>query len=219
MLDLILKEISCHARALDDKCEDCRSVTASQIVLVDGIPGHHCDSCQRAMLLKNEAEAAEYDARKTDYAKGARVGVCIALVMGALWGGVEHVAGVLSDDAVVKIGSLSSLVAGAAIFWSVFKVLGKKEPRGQMLATLLTLSSRLMARAISWSDFLTHGQTVPVRWLAMGVAMFAVDLLFVGLFCLVPWCKSRPTVTFQPVTVDPDNSSPFSRSTSKSLTT
>src|SRR6266481_8186794 len=207
MLDLVLQEIRCYAGAFDDKCEDCRAVPAPQIILLDGIPGHHCISCQKAMMLRKEAEAAEYDARKGDYPRATRVGVCIALFMGAFWGISQHMLVALNSDVFVKTAVIGSMVTGGAVFWGVFKIVGKKESRGLKLAAILTVASRLGASVISWSDLLIHSQPVPTNWVEMVVASIAADLLFIGVLCLVRWTKPRPTITFQPVTVGGYNAS------------
>ena len=207
LLDLVLKEVSCHARHLDGKCEDCQAVTSPQIVLVDGIPGRHCAACQRSTLSRKEAEAAEYDTRKVDYPKGIRIGVYIALAMAVLWGLIGYVARNVSSETVTQIAGTGSLATGLAIFWSMFKALGKKERRGQMLASVITLASRLGASAISWAGFLIYGQPVSLTWLMMVVVGFALDIGVVAVLCILPWGKSRPTVKFQPVTAGGYNDS------------
>jgi len=53
-------------------------------------------------MLRTEAETAEYDARKADYPKATRVGVCIALFMCAIWGASQHMLVALDSVAVGK---------------------------------------------------------------------------------------------------------------------
>jgi hypothetical protein len=203
LLDLALKEIRCHARPLDDKCEDCRMATASQIVLLDGIPGRHCGSCQRAMMARIEAQAAEYDTKKVDYTKGLQIGTCLAVAMGAFWGMVQYASRTWDGNGATHILGFASLTTAGLIFWGLFRTLGKKERRGVILAAFLTLTSRLGAVLLSWSDLLIHGQPIPDSWLAYGVAGFALDLILVLVLSLVPlpWTRARPIILLQPITV------------------
>ena len=211
MLDLISQQISCHARALDGKCEDCRAVTAPQIVFVDGIPGHHCVGCLKAVT-------AEYDAIKVDYPRAALVGTGIALVMSIVWGMIQRMAGGSGNtENIIQMCALGSMVTSVAIFWGVFRSLGKKERRGLVLAVSLTLSSRLVACILSAGGFLVHGQPVAYGWLILGMASFLVALITIPVLYMVPWCKSRPAIILQPVTVGGQNLPVLPEKTGKPL--
>ncbi|HET6841815.1 MAG TPA: hypothetical protein VFK06_09025 [Candidatus Angelobacter sp.] len=209
MLDLILQEISCHARALDGKCEDCRAVAAPQIVFVDGIPGHHCAGCVKAAT-------AAYDAIKADYPRTTFLGAGIALAMSIVWGLIQPISGGSGNgEIMLQICFLGFMVTGVAIFWGVFRSLGKKELQGFVLASALTLSSRLMAYSLSGS-FLVHGRPVANGWFILGGVNFLVALFVLPILCRVSWCKSRPAI-LQPATVGGPNSPALPEKTGKLL--
>jgi uncharacterized membrane protein len=211
MLDLILQEIRCYARPLDGKCEDCRAVAAPQIVFVDGIPGHHCAGCLKAVT-------AEYDAIKVDYPRAALLGTGIALVMSIVWGMIQRISGGSGNtENIIQMCALGSMVTSVAIFWGVFRSLGKKERRGLVLAVSLTLSSRLVACILSAGGFLVHGQPVAYGWLILGMASFLVALITIPVLYMVPWCKSRPAIILQPVTVGGQNLPVLPEKTGKPL--
>lgn len=215
-VDSLLAAVAKYAAPFDEKCEDCHSAAATEIVLKNGEPGYHCLGCQERQIEEQRRVEQEYGTRSANYFLALPAGVGAALGMGIVWG---LFVGFIDGDGQTwtpKLHLLGAFVIGAAVSYIFFKTAGKVERVGQVLAVLLTLAGKWWADSIYYAMIATHQRVSAITpalltdiirqfWelklsAEMSWLVLAGDVGFSVFIAWLPWSKVPKFVpVFQPI--------------------
>jgi len=216
VVELLLATVAKHVAAFDGKCEDCHSKSASEVVLMNGMPGYHCAACQERVTEEKRRQQEEYRARTANYLLGLLAGVGMALLIGIFWGLV--VGGIDGDGKTwsPKLHMLGGFVVGCAVSYVYFRAAGKVDRLGQGLAILLSVAGKWWGDAIYYGMIITHQHITKLTpalmsavlrhfWklkfsAEMSTLVFAADIGFSIMMAWMPWGKIPKFIpTFQPL--------------------
>ncbi len=128
------------APGLDGKCESCRSVSSSEIMLLNGVPSLYCPNCQNDLQMKMGMAAQAYTETPVNLPNGLLFGVAAALAGAIAWGGVAYLLNYIFLWGAIGIGFI--------VAWAVIKGAGRTNLAAKVLIGVLTVASVLFGDAI-----------------------------------------------------------------------
>ncbi len=206
----IIEAIRPVAPPPETRCDMCHNATVTTPSLYNGIPGYYCSSCQSQAHGEQNAAAAEYAARETNFPRGLLFGIVAALVGALLWGGVAYAINYIFLYGAVLIGML----IGKAMFYGI----GKINTAGQIAVFLLTVASVFFGDAIFFTLSIMRSEQLPFSGeLLMAVLKHMVEIeseggngFMTALFALVGagivvYSNRKPkfVATFEPLDATP----------------
>src|SRR6266481_561609 len=221
LLDAVIEEVSRYAPAFTGKCEDCGTAEAREITLMNGAPGYHCSGCQMRIAADKQREADEYSARDANYVLGLAAGLSAAAVTGSAWGWLIGLAEGDSGQWSPKLHALVGVAISIPICLLMFKVIGKRDRAGQIMAVVLTLAAKWWGDAIYFTYVFMHFQNVAFSWPLVSIVLrqffeikftdgwhIFVTICDIVIAAAVPWLPWGKLLTFVPVfqTIQPDGS-------------
>jgi len=156
VVDAAVEEVSKYAPAFAGKCEDCGVAEANEFILMNGLPGYHCSSCQMRIAAEKQREADEYRARDANYVVGLAVGLMAAAAAGSVWGWLIGLMEADSGKWSPKLHAFMAILVSLPICWLMFKAMGKRDRVGQALAVVLTLAAKWWGDAIYFTHVDMH---------------------------------------------------------------
>jgi hypothetical protein len=221
LLDAVIEEVSRYVPAFTGKCEDCGTAEAREITLMNGTPGYHCSGCQMRTAADKHREADEYRTKDANYVLGLFAGLFAAAVTGSAWGWLISLLEGDSGQWSPKLHALAGGAIGIPICLLMFKVIGKRDRAGQIMAVVLTLAAKWWGDAIYFTHVWMHFQNLAFSWplvvsvlkgffeikLTDGWHTF-VTICDIAISAAVPWLPWGKLPTFVPVfqTIQPDGS-------------
>jgi len=127
------------AQPIGSSCESCGSSSGTQTCLADWIPVSICTNCRLRQDAEAQRQEEEYLRKESNDFLGIAFGVCTALLLGLLWGGIAY--------GIERIFAYGAILMGLAIAWAINKGMGKVNLLGRILTVLLTLG------AVFWGDY------------------------------------------------------------------
>lgn len=184
-IDEIIANIKGVALPLVGKCEDCGKSDMSEVTLVNGVPGYHCDGCRARTIAEKEREAEEYRNRPANYVVGLPVGALAAAITGTTWGLLISAIEAGSKTWTPQFHALAGVAVAGVVSWAMFKSTGKVDRVGQAIAIGLALGGKFWGDTLFYTFSLLHVREVtistdPLSWSAADFHVFAEHLKFVA---------------------------------------
>jgi len=135
------------------KCENCRSQSVSEIMLMNGIPVYYCGSCQFKLQGETEQIARDYEAMDANIFNGVLFGFAASVVGAIAWGGVAY--------ALNRIFLWGAILIGYMVAWAVIKGMGRINLAGQVSIGVFTVLSVLMGDVLFYTLSVMKLEQVP----------------------------------------------------------
>jgi hypothetical protein len=141
------------AQGFDGKCEKCRSTSAPELTLMNGVPLYICPGCQQQTHMELDQAAMNYAAITPNYPNGIALGIAGALLGGIAWGLVAY--------GLNRIFLWGAILIGYAIAWGVVKGTRKVTLFVQVIIPILTVASVIFGDALFFVLTVMKEQNVP----------------------------------------------------------
>src|SRR5437868_11246557 len=128
------------------KCEECRSVGVSEVLLKNKLPVFYCSGCQFKAQAESQEVLRQYEAQESNLFLGLIYG-CVAAALGAIaWGGVAVLAN--------RIFLWGGVLIGYMVAWAVIKGMGRINLAGQIAIGVLTVASVIAGDFFYYTGFI-----------------------------------------------------------------
>ena len=191
----------------EGKCEECKSGSVSEILLMNQIPVYYCGGCQAKTQSQQEEAGRQYEVMETN------------LPLGLLYGGAATVAGALAWGLVAyglnRIFLWGAVLIGYLVAIAVIKGIGKINLMGQIAVFVLTVASVLMGDLLFYTLSVMKEQNVPfsmellrsvaaIFWgvetsASGGLASLGIGLIGAGYAVYAKARKPKFAVVFEPL--------------------
>lgn len=206
LISTLVESLKGAVSTFDNRCENCRSSSSPDLMLMNGWPVYFCSGCRDRVHQELDQAALQYDAIEPNYPNGVLLGTGAALAGALAWGGVAY--------AIHRIFLYGAIGIGYLVAWGVIKGNGKVTRLGQILTPLLTVASILFGDAIFFTLSVMKEEKVPFSghllkgillhlWEIERLSGGAVSLLFAlggAAFALYAARKPKFSVNFEPLT-------------------
>lgn len=135
------------------KCEQCRSQSVSEIMLMNSMPVYFCSGCQFKLQGETDQVARDYEAMEANLMGGILFGSLAAAVGALAWGGVAY--------AINRIFLWGAIGIGFLVAWAVIKGMGRINLAGQIAIGVLTVLSVMMGDVLFYTLSVMKLEQVP----------------------------------------------------------
>ena len=115
------------------KCEQCRSASVTEVMLMNNIPVFYCAACQFKVQGEVDQSARAYEQTESNLFLGLMYGGAAACVGAIAWGGTAYL--------INRIFLWGAILIGYMIAWALIKGMGRINLAGQIAIGGLTIFS------------------------------------------------------------------------------
>jgi len=206
LLGTLVESLKGAVSPFANRCENCQSSSAPELMLMNGLPVYFCSACREKVCQEQDQVALQYEALEPNYPNGILLGAGAALAGALAWGGVAY--------AIHRIFLYGAIGIGYLVALGVIRGTGKVTRLGQVLTPVLTLASILFGDAIYFTLSVMKQENIPFsEHLLKGVVLHlweieqqsggALSLLFAlagAAYALYAARKPKFSVQFEPLT-------------------
>lgn len=139
------------------KCEECRSVSVNEILLMNRIPVYYCAGCRSKVQAEGDQAARDHKPIEPNLFRGILYGGAAAVFGAVAWGGVAYASGGIVSDLTYLAAPMGYLVG-----WEVMKGAGRINLPTKAAMVVLTVLSVVMGDVLFYTLSLMRSENVGV---------------------------------------------------------